>query len=284
MRRSPWPILYIILGTLVVAAAALSQLAPNNEIAQRFGPNLATETFGILITLVFVQRFLERQDRVRRLRSSLGALRRGSRALVRLMEAWAVLVKGGLRNPPRYPPDSFLELFEPHQTQVIGDIDPLADDGNEYGLTWCVWAAREIRAARETLQQVIRVYGTSLDAEYVEALDALIDDEFIDIFLDLADGDGSGTVDWQVRIKQTAGARDGHFRRLRSVVEEHNRLAQEAGEIRDPKRLPKTQGVGVDLPADWDLRIHHTVAGTWWKAAPSPGSLRARVKSRVQRG
>jgi hypothetical protein len=280
MRRSPWPILYMILGTLVVAAAAVSQLAPDSELAQRFGPNLATETFGILITLVFVQRFLERQDRVRRLRSSLGALRRGSRALARLMEAWAVLVKGGLRNPPRYPPDSFLELFEPHHTQVLSDLDPGADAGNPEGLPWCVWAAREIRACRDALQEIIRVYGTSLDAEYVEVLDALIDDEYIDIFLDLTDGDDETAADWQVRIRQTSGAREAHFRRLRAAVEEHNRLAHEAASIRDPKRLPKTQGVGVDLPPDWDLRVHHAVSGSWWKGEPAPAALRARGDAR----
>jgi hypothetical protein len=81
MKRAHWPVLYVILGTLVVVAAAISQLAPDQEVVQRFGPNIATETLGILLTLMFVQRFLERQDRVRRLRSSLGALRRGSRTI-----------------------------------------------------------------------------------------------------------------------------------------------------------------------------------------------------------
>lgn len=74
MRRTHWPVLYVTLGSIVVLSATVSQLAPDHEVAQRFGPGLATEALGILLTLVFVQRFLERQDRVRRLRSSLGAL------------------------------------------------------------------------------------------------------------------------------------------------------------------------------------------------------------------
>ncbi|MFW5951394.1 MAG: hypothetical protein ACOCVZ_04690, partial [Gemmatimonadota bacterium] len=264
MRPIRWPVLYIVLGSLVVVATVVSQVAPENEIAQRFGPNLATETLGILLTLVFVQRFLERQDRVRRLRSSLGAFRRGSRSLTRMLEAWGTLVKGGLRNPPRYPPDSLLELLEPHNTRAIADIDPALPAADAPAGGWGAWAAAELRTSREALREVVRVYGTSLDAEYVEALDALLDDEFFDVFLELADGGAS--QDWQVRIRQTTGARDGHFRRLRAVVELHNELAQEAARIRDPRRLPRTRGVGVDLPPDWDLRVHHTAGTNWWKA------------------
>ncbi len=275
MGRGHWPVLYMILGGLVVASAAASQLAPDNEVVQRFGPNLATEALAILLTLVFVQRFLERQDRVRRLKSSLGAFRRGSRALTRLLEVWGVLVKGGLRNPPRYPPDSMLDLLEPHHTLVLAEIDPAAPSVEDPSVSWSAWVARELRAGREALRDVIRVYGTSLDAEYVEALDALIDDEFFDIFTEIADGRGRGGADWHVGIRRVPGARDGHFRRLRAVVELHNQLAHEAAAIRDPKRLPQTHGVGVDLPPDSDLRVHHAVNGPWWKAEPAPGSLRA---------
>ncbi len=274
MGRGHWPVLYMILGGLVVAAAAVSQLAPDNATIQRFGPNLATETLAILLTLVFVQRFLERQDRVRRLKSSLGAFRRGSRALTRLLEVWGVVLKGGLRNPPRYPPDSMLELLEPHHTLVLAEIDPAAPSVEDAALSWSAWLARELCAGREALREVIRVYGTSLDAEYVEALDALIDDEFFDILTGIADSAETG-ADWHVGIRQVPGARDGHFRRLRAVVELHNQLAREAAAIRDPKRLPQTRGVGVALPPDWDLRVHHAVSGPWWKAEPTPGSLRA---------
>lgn len=274
MRRTHWPVLYIILGTLVVVAAAVSQLVPDNDVVQRFGPNIATEALAILLTLVFVQRFLERQDRVRRLKSSLGAFRRGSKALTRLTQAWCVLVKGGLRNPPRYPPDSMLELLEPHHTQAIGDIDPEAPSTEDPSLTWGDWAAREIGASRSAIQEIIQIYGTSLDAEYVEAVDALVDDEFFDLFLGLAADGEDRSADWHIRIRQVTGARDGHFRRLCAVVELHNQLAAEAAAIRDPKRLPQTHGVGVDLPPDWDLRVHHGLSGSWWKADPEPGSLR----------
>lgn len=280
MGSRHWPVLYIILGGLVIAAAAVSQLAPDNEVIQRFGPNFATETFAILLTLVFVQRFIERQDRVRRLRSSLGAFRRGSRALTRLLEIWAVMVKGGLRNPPRYPPETYLDLLEAHHTQALAEIDPSASSVEDSSAGWGEWAARELRSTREALREVIRVYGTSLDAEYVEALDALIDDEFFDIFTDLADTAGRRPSEWHVKIRQVPGARDGHFRRLRAVVELHNELAHEAAAIRDRKRLPQTQGVGVDLPADWDLRVHQTVSAAWWKDAPEPGALRLRAVSR----
>ena len=274
MRKSHWPILYMILGVAVVVIVAVTQFLPDSDVVQRFGPNLATETLAILLTLVFVQRFIERQDRVRRLRGSLGAFRRGSRALLQILDAWGTLVKGGLRNPPRYPPDSFLELLEPHNTQAIAEIDPEIPAAPVPAIGWGAWAARELRAGRESLREVVRVYGVNLDAEYVEVVDALVDDEFFDIFLELAGAAEERTVDWKVRIRQSAGAREVHFRRLVAAVELHNELAREAAEIRDPKRLPQTQGVGVDLPPDHDLRVHHGVTGAWWKAEPAPGSLR----------
>lgn len=274
MRRGHWPILYMILGALVLVAAAVSQLMPDNEVVQRFGPNLATETLAILLTLLFVQRFIERQDRVRRLRGSLGAFRRGSRALLRILEAWGTLVKGGLKHPPRYPPDSFLDLLASHNTQAIAEIDPDLPCGPVPAIGWGAWAARELRAGRDTLREVVRVYGVTLDAEYVEVVDALVDDEFFDIFLALAEAAEDRADDWKVRIRQSAGAREAHFRRLIAAVEIHNQLAGEAGEIRDPRRLPQTQGVGVDLPPDYDLRVHHAISGSWWKSPPAPGSLR----------
>lgn len=283
MRRNPWPILYTLLGVAVVAVVAVVQLMPNSAVVQRFGPNLATETLAILLTLVFVQRFIERQDRIRRLRGSLGAFRRGSRALLRILEAWGTLVKGGMKNPPRYPPDSFMELLATHNSQAIAEIDPDLPADPVPAIGWGAWAAREIRAGREALREVVRVYGVTLDAEYVEVVDALVDDEFFDIFLDLADTAEDRAVDWKVRIRQSAGAREAHFRRLLAAVELHNEMAREAAMIRDPKRLPQTQGVGVDLPADYDLRVHHSINGTWWKGAPAPGSLRKDGRVRVER-
>src|SRR5262245_55906171 len=47
----------------------------------RFGPNLASESVGILLTVVFVRRFLEQHERSRRLRASVGALRKARRSL-----------------------------------------------------------------------------------------------------------------------------------------------------------------------------------------------------------
>jgi len=194
--------------------------------------------------------------------------------MVRILEAWGTLVKGGLRHPPRYPPDSFLELLAVHNTQAVADVDPEMPSAPMPAIGWGAWAARELRAAREALREVVRVYGVTLDAEYVEVVDALVDDEFFDIFLELAEASEERAVDWKVRIRQRAGARESHFRRLTAAVELHNELAREAAVIRDPKRLPQTQGVGVDLPPDHDLRVHHGISGAWWKLEPAPGSLR----------
>ncbi|HSL71884.1 MAG TPA: hypothetical protein VK864_16670, partial [Longimicrobiales bacterium] len=76
-ERDPLTRVYVLLGLLIVLAIVISDW----PVVERFGPNLATEMLGILLTVVFVRRFLEQHERSRRLRASVGALRKARRAL-----------------------------------------------------------------------------------------------------------------------------------------------------------------------------------------------------------
>ncbi|NIV22027.1 MAG: hypothetical protein GWN54_16180, partial [Gammaproteobacteria bacterium] len=119
-------ILYTVLGTLALVALFLSLAWPSNPVVERLAPGFATELMGILVTLVFVQRFLERQERTRRLRTSVGALRRGARALTEMATVWGGLVKGAARADFDRRPDSLDDLFAPHWTDSLDEIDAAA--------------------------------------------------------------------------------------------------------------------------------------------------------------
>jgi hypothetical protein len=68
-------------------------LGPAHELVDHFVPNFTSEVLGIIITVAFVQRLLQRQERARRMRASNGEFRRGGRALTRLLTAWADILK-----------------------------------------------------------------------------------------------------------------------------------------------------------------------------------------------
>jgi hypothetical protein len=268
--------LYVALAAVVLLASSATILFPNSYIADRFGPNLATESGAILITLVFVQRFLEQQERARRLRGSIGGLRKGRRALFNMVEAWGVLLKGSMRRPPPQPPESFTELFAPYVTENLSHFDPAtlrpsADGADD---TWLRIAAQRLRAGQDALNHIIVVYGASLDSGYVEVIDELADDPFLSLIDQLA-MQTAGATHWRMRLNALRAQREAHFRRLLRVVELHNALSSEAGLVRSPGEVPRTGALGVELSPDHDLRIDLAIPPEWWRAAPAPGALRA---------
>ena len=267
--------LYVALAAVVVLASSATILFPNSYIADRFGPNLATESGAILLTLVFVQRFLEQQERARRLRGSIGGLRKGRRALFNMVEAWGVLLKGCMRRPPPQPPESFTELFAPYVTENLSHFDPDTERPSGDGATdtWLRLAAQRLRAGQDALNHIIVVYGASLDSGYVEIIDELADDPFLSLIEQMA-MQNAGPEQWRVRLNALRAQREAHFRRLLRVVELHNALSSEAGQVRSPGEVPRTGALGVELPPDHDLRIDLTIPAEWWRGAPAPGALR----------
>lgn len=266
---------YIAFGLIAVGTAIVSQLFADHPAVERFGPNLASEAVGILLTLIFVQRFLDRQERVRRLRGSIGALRKGGRALSTLAHAWSALIKGGYRRPPAHPPESIALLFAPHITENLGYIDPLLERTGP-GLAderWTEHVYREVVAAQQTLHEVIIAYGASLDATYVEAIDELVDDPFPRVFGEIIAEPKLDARRWRVRLNASRAMRELHFTRLVNAIELHNQLAREAATVRSRRSAPRTGALGVELPLDWDLRARVVLDDGWWRSAPRPGSL-----------
>lgn len=262
--------LYVILVAVTVGAVALYLAFPESGFINDFAPELSTSTLAILITLVFVQRLLERQEWRRRLRGSIGGLRSGARVLARLQAAWATVLKGCLPAAPVERRESTAGLFIDVRTEELMYLDPGAPL-LPVGQPALAWLTAEIEAACDSVRTLARQYAGGFDVEYLEALEELIDDPFIEIVTGFA-GAPVSAREWRVRINSARGARARHFDQLLRVIDLHNEIAAEAARIRSS--LPRTRELGIDLAPDHDLRVDTTLTDAWWRSTPRPGSLR----------
>ena len=142
--------MYALLGAIIVAAAFVSIIWHEDEWVGRFGPGLVTESIGILLTLLIVRRFMEQAERLRRLRSSTGALRKSRRALYDLVETWAMTFKGCM---PERQPGQFThitELLTPDRSELLLSCDPWSRRAG--GDRWLTYAAAHITDAQARLE------------------------------------------------------------------------------------------------------------------------------------
>jgi hypothetical protein len=267
--------IYVVLISIVVISVVAEILFREVDMVDRFAPNIATESMGILLVVLFVQRYLERQERAQRLRASIGGLRKASRALQRMAEAWAQLVKATLPREPESPPRELGELLETHYTEELAHCDP-AVARNRPGETpqkWVQWASREVAESCSLLNQIIIAYSGALDPAYVEVIDELVDDPFIHLFADLAGREPEGRA-WTVSMNTGRALRETHFARLMAAINLHNSLARDAAAVRTRRMAPRTGTIGMELPLDHDLRVNIQIQRRWWSDPPALGSLR----------
>jgi hypothetical protein len=262
---------YLFLAVLFVASLLVALVWEDHPLVDRFVPNLTSEVLGIIITLAFVQRLLQRQERARRMRASIGAFRRGGRALSRLLRAWADILKGC--HSDEDPPRQLERLFAPHVTEQLAQLDvQLRRDAEPHEL-WVEWLLAEIDAALAELNRIVVAYGGSLDPAYTEAVDELIDDPFLQLARQLVMAQAEPQI-WRTRMHMNRGHREDYFRHLCATAELHDRLAAEAATVRSRERSPRTGALGMELPRDYDLKVMLNLDRAWRTAPPTPGSLR----------
>jgi hypothetical protein len=264
---------YVLLILIVIAAVIVTVVwGDDYREIDRFGPNMATEALGILLTVVFVRKFLEHNERSRRLRASIGALRKARRALFELTDTWATLIKGALPQRPTEIKD-IRQLCTPDQSDALLWLDTSARMPGENAELWMSWAARRLRSAQMAFDVIIGTYGGTLDPEYVEALDAMVDDPFAKLVEELADA-SVDSQKWRVTLNTARAVRSTHFDRLQQTIKLHNQLSAEAATVRAKGIGPRSETLGVELPPDYDLRLETRLEEAWWKQRPTPGSLR----------
>ena len=171
---------YATLGSIVVFLAIAHLLWGDQPgLVRDFAPELATEVLGILITLVFVQRIIDRRAQEDRTRASRGGVRRSEDPLRDLSDLWTEIVRGCLERPPARPPRTYLELFVPEWSAVIDDCDLTRVRFAWSEETWAESAARVISRARDQISGILDVYGVHLNAHFIEVLDEIRDDPFL---------------------------------------------------------------------------------------------------------
>lgn len=260
-------LVYLALTGLLGLSAWAAIRHGDRPLVDLFAGNLAAEALGLIVTLVLVQRYLERQERALRLRGSLGAVRRSGRALARMVDAWTELVKGGLERAPEPRPAELAEVVAPDLTAALLHLDPRLPE--------VIAAARNLADARDALRAVIAMYGARLDPIYLGAIDDLTDDPFLAALSDAATLQRTTPDDFRSVLRAARATRVIHFERLLLAIQCHNQLARDAARLRDPRTAPRGDGYTTPLPLDVDLRVHTPVAPEWWSVAPRPGSLRA---------
>jgi hypothetical protein len=284
-RRDPGPVgalrgLYLALAGVVLVSTAVSLRYRDHPLVDQFGAEIATDALGILVTLAVVQRMLERQERARRLRGSMGALRRGRGVLQEMATAWADLIKGALAGEPDPRPGVLEEIFAPGTTEALLDLDlSAALPAGAGGEGTCArWGVGRLLDARAALRDLGATFGATLDPLYLEALDSLADNPFLELVGGLAGAAAPDQREWRVRLSTWRTLRIGHFERLLGAVAMHNELAREAGRLRARATTPRTDMLGIELEPDHDLRVSQDVPTAWWQAEPRPGacSLRRR--------
>jgi hypothetical protein len=245
--------LYIALFVLVLLGVYASIFHGDIRLMEEYGPNLATDALGILITLAFVQRFLERQERARRLRGSMGGMRRARQALGELATAWGTLIRDSLPRLPSPLPATLDEVFAPDLTEAVRPGEP------------AFAAAERAIASQARLRDVIATYGATLDPIYLEALDRLADDPFPPFVAALAAPTPAGERDARVRLAAARGLRNTHFALLTYVVELHNAFAKEAAALRGGQTAPRSETFGFALDSDADLRVTWQISPAFWR-------------------
>ena len=171
---------YATLGS-IVAFLAFAHLLWGDQpgLVQDFAPELATEVLGILITLVFVQRIIERRAQEDRARASRGGVRRSEDPLRDLSDLWSEIVRGCLEGPPARPPQTYLELFGPEWSAGIDDCDLTRVRYGWSEETWAESAARVISRARDQISGILDLYGVHFNPHFIEVLDEVRDDPFL---------------------------------------------------------------------------------------------------------
>ena len=290
-RGTSLRILYLALGGVGLVAAGGTIAYPDVPLFREFGANIATESLAIIITLAVVRRILDRQERNRRLQASVGALRKAARSLRALAEAWATLVKGSLPRVPAERPTSYDELLASHYTESLGWLDPGAGGEAEGGAgggrgggggegegegegSRVRDALRRIERSRQALAGLTGAYAVVLDGDYVEALEAVVDDRFTALMTELAAADPD-PGHWRRRLNLARGPRESCFRALLLAIRLHNRLAAEAGTQRSEQLVPRAELLDIALSTEDDLALVTALPSDFWTSPPLPGSLRS---------
>lgn len=248
---------------MILMVAAYALWGEDVAFVSDFGPGIASEVLGIIITLIFVQRILERRQQEERARASRGGVRRAEDPLRDLATLWAEIVKGCLEHLPARPPPTYQDLFASEWSAAVDYCDLTRVRYSWSDETWAESAARIISRARDQISAILDLYGVHLNAHLIEVLDEVRDDPFLAHVETLGEQIRVGRELYPEEIEsadfvlsRTAAVRGKFLRTLVRAIDMYNEAGAGDAPIAD---LPEGLWSPGHAPRVGDLRADHPV-------------------------
>lgn len=149
---------------------------------QELAPNVATELLGILVTVLIIDRTLERRRQAKSKTLEGIAARKLGRSLKRIADLFAEMVHASFQPTPlrpQEPPTSLLGVLSPDNARYLIRLD-LSVDGNFIPLRpWVDHAAEILAAERTRLRELTDTYLAHLPIDTVDAIERIEEDSVI---------------------------------------------------------------------------------------------------------
>jgi hypothetical protein len=177
----PVPLKYVVLSVLTGITALVTVCFHGSAWwIDSLAPNLCAGFLGSLITVSLVDRAVANRDR------KIGriAAAEAKRPIQQWLHEFATMLKVSQPTSPIPPPATLSELFSLEQLSNLDwlDIDSASPNPN---VPWCQHVFMVIPPIREKLTQILAKYSASLSVEFIEAVEDLCNDDFVQILLDL---------------------------------------------------------------------------------------------------
>lgn len=173
MRRHQLGAAYVVLGVLVVVAIVGADIWPRTRLANEYGPNLATELVGILITLVLVERMLrwQRQRELQPIRAVAG--KRFRTPIAHVLHVVASMYKAAADPEEAIVPASVDELLT-RWPEVAPRLDFQAPAPIYPTTSWAAYLGPELRRLQTVFDETVARYAEALGEGIIVATEELL--------------------------------------------------------------------------------------------------------------
>lgn len=178
-RRRPYGrrlvLAYALLVTVTVAGVVVVQAFPNSKTVQRYGPNVVADLFGILVTILLVERLLtwqrERNEAPLRAIALRKVWRQMNRLVYMLLYSYKAAAPAGSETPVAL--DALLRAWQREARHLDFRRSAGIPGG---GRSWHQYAAETMSEFETGVLEVIDRYLSVLGTEFAAAAEAVIDD------------------------------------------------------------------------------------------------------------
>lgn len=173
-RKAIW-----ILGLGAVAALIVRELLGGSWWVDDLMPNLATEVFGILVTVLIIDRALELRRLARNRELAVIASRKLLRSVTHIGSCFAEMIHASLWPTDEQRPSSLISVLTGQNAGYLVRLDLSRSAHVVPEVAWVDWAADVLASEKERLGQLVRSYLAYLPTQVVAAMEAIEDDTVV---------------------------------------------------------------------------------------------------------